>query len=161
MAYNQYDVANISLVKTGNLAEMYIPLWYYSIGYIGSQGTQPSGYYVSKGQTIVSGYGTSIVKLHTLSSNWSSSQKFALEASIYLNYWGGYPAYAELWDMTTNTAVTSSQISASVTSASATVVRSGQFTLTPGHIYGIALWVSGGSGYTAYLTKASLIAFLS
>lgn len=153
MAYNQYDLANTSLVKTGSLTEMYIPLWVYSGG---SAAIINSTYaYLIKGGTGSTGGIASSNKFHTLSTNWLTSQSFSFEASIYSST--ATPASATIWDMTSNIQVSNSTISTSSTTA--TLIRSGQFTLIPGHAYGIALKSDGTA--TAHLTKASLIAFLS
>lgn len=158
MAYNQYDANNLSLVKTGNLTEMYVPLWYYSSGSNGSsQATANTSSFIYKGGTGVTTNTSSSAKLHTLSSNWSPNQQFAFEASLET---GGasYAANAQLYDFTSSSAVSGSQVS--TTSTSFTLIRSGKFTLTPGHVYGVQLWIAN-NVVSASLTKASLIAFLS
>jgi hypothetical protein len=148
------NLSCISLVNpSGNtLKEAYIPLWVYSNSSASSGQSAAGSAFIGKGQTNIASPGTS-TKLHTLSSSWNPNQKFAFEASVYDANAAG-TGYWALWDATSNTIVTASQISTSATTA--TLIRSGSFTLTPGHAYEIAAWQSG--GYAVYLTKAHLVA---
>jgi hypothetical protein len=148
------DLAAYSLAKGNGTTppEIYIPLWWYS-GAVVSTNTNQSTNLVGKGLTSLTS--SSNKNLHTLNSNWSSTQKYAFEATLYAS--SGAICWAQLWDITSNAAVSASQISTSNTTA--TVIRSGQFTLTPGHIYGINLYT--GNSANVYLTDASLIVFPS
>lgn len=153
------SLSSISLANpNGNtLKESKIPLWVYSSGTaILSGGAQSLGtYWIRKGTTSPSFPIDSTMKLITLSSSWSVSQKFAFEASFY-NGTSGDTAQVELWDTTLNTAVASSLVS--TTSNTATLIRSGSFTLTPGHSYGVTIGQTAGS---CSLTKAQLVALSS
>jgi hypothetical protein len=154
MAFQQLTLSQVSLVKTpSGITEIYIPLWVYSSG---TAGTTASGY-AQKGSTTITSTATNATTLHTLNTSWFQSQKFALEGSIYISNSAG-TAYLQLVDLTTSSGVPNATIS--TTSTTATLLRSGTFTLTPGHKYGLQLSSNVGS-YTAYLTKAHLIAFLS
>lgn len=134
--------------------ELYEELWWYSGSYTSATYTLSGQFFVNKGSVST---GTSIsspnANLLTLNSNWSANQKYAFEASLQI---GTYIAYAALWDITSGTIITSSQIS--IANSNFKVVRSGQFTLTPGHAYGITIWCSNTSS-SALLTDASLIIF--
>jgi hypothetical protein len=159
MPFNQYTASNLSLVKLANgMTEIYYPLWVYSSGTASTTQTAWSNGCLQKGNTVVAAYNSgTAVKLYILNSNWSSSQKFAFEASIYgANTSATY--YASLWDATTNTVLPATQISTTATTA--TLLRSSSFTLTPGHIYGVAIYTSNAS-YSVYLAKAHLVALLS
>jgi hypothetical protein len=156
MAFQQLTLSQGSLVKTpSGITELYIPLWVYSNSGGNATGNFAGSLFLVKGGTN-GPFSNSGAKLHTLNANWSPTQKFALEVSIYSSNSAG-TAYAELWDMTSNSGLVASQIS--TTSTTATLLRSGQFTLTPGHAYGVTLWNSS-SSYSTYITKAHLIAFL-
>jgi Flp pilus assembly protein TadG len=119
-----------------------------------SQNTNP----ILKGSTSTGvTFTASNAKLHTLNATWNPNNKYAFEASLQVT--SPYTVYANLYDITAGAAVSGSQIS--TTSTTFTVVRSGQFTLIPGHQYGISLWSNSGSGTMVYLTDASLIVFPS
>lgn len=151
----QYTASQTSLVKSpSSMTEMYIPLWVYSSGT--SSTTSVSVVYLQKGTTTAATGVTSAVNLHTLNSSWPSTQKFAFEAALYSSSASG-TAYVTLRDMTANGPVVSSQLS--TTSTTSNVLRSSQFTLTPGHVYGVTISSSSAS-YAAYVSKAHLVAFL-
>lgn len=152
----QYTASQTSLVKSpSSMTEMYIPLWVYSSGNVSAGGTTTM--YVQKGTTNSENASTTLstIKLHTLNSSWPSAQKFAFEASVWSSS-GTLAAYVTLYDCTASALVSSSQISS--TSTTATVIRSSQFTLTPGHVYGVA--ISSASTNSSYMSKAHLVAFL-
>lgn len=154
----QLTLSQVSLQKQpSSITEMYIPLWVYSSGSANATLSTPSSSLLQKGSTNTNSPSQNATKLHTLNSSWTANQKFAFEVSIW-NGSSSFTTYAALWDITAGAIVSSSQISTSSTTA--TLIRSGQFTLTPGHSYGVALWTSSSSG-PAYLTKAHLVAFLS
>jgi hypothetical protein len=156
------SVTNFSVAKgTGGTTppELYIPLWWYS-GSVGSQSayTTAGSAFIGRGSTSNNfTYAHTSAKLYTLNSSWLPTLKFALEVSMYSTNSSG--AYAELWDLTTNSVVNGSSISTTAVST-ASVIRSGQFTLIPGHIYGITTWVNAAS-YSCAVTDASLIVFPS
>jgi hypothetical protein len=147
-----YTLSKTSLAKApSSVTELYIPLWV-------ADGTLTTATATSSGTTFLldggsAGAKTSAASLHTLNANWSPSQKFALEVSI-ANNTGGNTTNAALWDITSNTIVSGTQ--ASVTATTVTVVRSGQFTLLPGHVYGVTIWCNAG---TAQISDASLVVF--
>lgn len=93
----------------------------------------------------------SAARLLTLSSNWPSSTIFAFEVTSYNGV--GSASYIDLYDVTSATSI----VQISTGSTTATVIRSGQFTLTPGHVYAVSLRSS--SGGNAYITDSSLIVF--
>lgn len=152
------SVAQASLAPPASVPERYIELWWYSGNAFqpGGQTTASGSYLVAKGTTSSYGtYSTANAKLYTVNSSWPTTTKFAFEAA--LNATGATTTYACLWDCTSNTQVSGTTISLA-SSSTYTVVRSGQFTLTPGHSYGIAIWNTNGS-YGVYITDASLIVF--
>ncbi len=158
--YTQYTASTTSATTMGTppntIAEEPIPLWVYSSGANVNNANTASTYFLPKGSASAATFSSSAAKLHPLNSNWATGQKFALESSIYTASAPGV-VYAALWDMTANAIVSASQISTS--SATATLLRSGSFTLTAGHVYGVTWWSSSGT-YNAYLTKAHLIALM-
>lgn len=161
MPFNQYTASNLSLVKSANgMTELYIPLWVYSSGTVSTTLTASTFNMLTKGSTSVTSGSTvptsNAVKLHSLSSNWSTSQKFALEVSIYIS--SAASVGVQLVDITAGSSVIGASVAS--TSTTATLLRSGQFTLIPGHQYGVTLYTTNAS-YTAYLTKAHLVALLS
>lgn len=140
--------------------EIYIPLWWYSSAAAnsdsGSSGAS-STHLVAKGFTAANiSSASSSTFLYTFNAKWPATTKFALEATIYVQ--STQTVYAGLWDITANTLVAASQISNTTTTP--TVVRSGQFTLTPGHVYGVALWTNNAS-YYVYITDISLVAYIN
>jgi hypothetical protein len=156
IAAQQIDLIQQSLIQgTGSAPpEIYIPLWWYSGSKTQSTATSSGTAWIARGRsTTVSTANQGV--LHYLSSSWPASTKFALEAAIWT--FGGTTSYFALYDVTSSTIVPSSQIS--TTSTTATVTRSAQFTLTPGHSYAITAWNTGAQ--TAYITDASLIVFPS
>jgi len=130
--------------------DRYIPLWISSGTYAVITATA-AGTYLEKSinSGVTSGNGR---LLYTVPASALTLQRYAFEATL----WGvgGVVVYAELWDLTEGTMVTGSQITVSATQP--TVTRSGSFTLTPGHVYGVTCWTSN-SSYAAYITDASLI----
>lgn len=155
-----YDLNAISLVKgTGSPPEIYIPLWWHSgsSAVVYNVTTQGSSFIVKGSATPTTSVSATQAKLHTLNSGWPSTTKFAFEVSL-----SGQSTpttyYAALWDMTSNALINGSTVS--ISSTTATVLRSGQFTLTPGHVYGVTGWASAG-GLNEYITDASLIVFPS
>jgi hypothetical protein len=148
------DLIQQSLVKgTGAPPEIYIPLWWYSGGIVSTSSVTSLGSkFLIKGSTTTN---TFLNVLHTLNASWPSSTKFAFEIAIYCN---AGVARAELWDMTSNTAVIGSAVSTGATTA--TVIRSGQFNLTPGHNYGVTI-SNDFSADTVNVCDASLIVFPS
>jgi hypothetical protein len=152
------DLNAISLAQgTGSPPEIYIPLWWYSGSYSSmSAGSASAGSQFVRRSTTTTN--TTQNPLHTLNTNWGANTKYAFEAAIQTTS-SSVTAYAALWDVTSNSLVSASQIS-TTSYGIFSVVRSGQFTLTPGHSYAITLWASVGGTYT-YLTDASLIVFPS
>lgn len=150
------SVSQFSVAKgTGgtNPPEMYIPLWWYSGSSVNTSLTSSNtSIFLMKASLGFGSTASTASKLHTLNSNWLTTQKFAFEASMYGS--ASITAFASLYDITSGTVVTS----VSTNSSSFTIVRSGQFTLTPGHVYGVQFY-SGTSGSFVYLTDASLIVF--
>jgi hypothetical protein len=148
-----FDLAQLSLTKVpSRVTELYIPLWVADGTTVSISGGAAGGAatFLQDGGT--TGSSGSAGRLHTLNSNWPTTTKFAFEATIYVA--GSYTAYATLWDITSNSQVVSSQIS--TTSTTATVVRSGQFVLIPGHVYGVSVWCPSSS---MYISDAHLIVF--
>lgn len=97
----------------------------------------------------------SMTKLFTLNSNWSSSTKFAFEAT-FSTAAASCVVYVDLYDITTNTMITEIRS----TSTTFSTIRSEQFTLIPGHSYGVSAWVNiYTAGNNAYITDASLVVF--
>lgn len=155
MAYQAYpSVKGVTLGGGSGIAEEYIPLWVHSSG-TASTTVTGIGAYLQKGSTATVTANTgSAIKLHTLNSNWSARQKFVFEVSVYTNN-ASYTAEAYLYDITTSSGVSGTIIN--TTSTTATVLRSGSFTLVPGHVYAVLIDTNNSSG-TAYLTKAHLVA---
>jgi hypothetical protein len=144
-----FDLAQLSISKGfgSGATEIYIPLWM-SDGTVvnNNQSTAPGVTW------LLDGNNAGANKLHTLSAKWPATQAFAFEITMYS---GSGVVYAGLWDWTTNSLVSASQVS--TTNTSATVIRSGKFMLIPGHQYGVTVW-SGGAWY-GYLSDASLVVF--
>lgn len=152
-----YTLSQTSLVNNGGKPVEYpIPLWV-ADGQAAQWncGTEGSCFLADGTNSPQSNTTGSNTRLFTLNSNWSPSQKYAFEATIYVQ--SGYTAYAELYDVTSSTYITASRISS--TSTTATVVRSGQFTLTPGHVYAVTFWGPNQSSIYEYISDASLIVF--
>lgn len=148
------SLSSIGLANpSGNtLKEAYIPLWMYSSGGATDASASSGLSWLQKGSTgTTTTSSSSAIRLFTLSSNWSSSQKFAFESSLYTNV--SNAAQAQLWDFTSSQAVLGSSVS--TTSTTMTLIRSGLFTLVPSHVYGINAW--NGSG-TTFISKAYLVA---
>lgn len=138
------------------IAEEKIVLWSADGTYTSGGNSSAGANFISDGSTSLANVtGASVARLHTLNSAWPSTQKFAFEATIWSSSTSG-TGYAALWDMTTNAQVIGSQVSCATNTA--TVVRSGQFTLTPGHVYGVSIWIASPAS-TVYLSDASLIVF--
>lgn len=151
-----FDLASISLANpNGNtLKEAYIPLWVYSVGTSSNSGASAGADFIPKGSTVAGNNVGSAGSLITLSSTWSSSQKFALEVSMEAHA-SGFSANIGLYDMTLGSLVNNSSISTGSTSP--TLMRSGSFTLVTGHSFGLTVW-----GTTAaQITKAHLVALAS
>lgn len=150
------DAATLSLNCGAKPVEVYIPLW----GADGTLSTPTVGVtsagsvFLADGSSSASTSG-SARNLYILSANWLSNTKFAFEMAMASNY-SAASAYFALWDLTSNSIVSSSQISTSNTTVA--VYRSGQFTLTPGHVYGITFWMSDTS-HVLNPVDASLIIF--
>lgn len=152
-----YTVSQQSLAKSGSsVVEEYIPLWFSDGTTVSSN--SPTFYLIGDGanSTYSQTSGSSPVKLFTVNSNWNPSQKYAFEATIYSSS-SSYTAYASLFDVTTSTATQVSGTAVNTTNTTMTVIRSGQFTLTPGHIYGVGI-ANSPSGIT-YICDASLVVF--
>ncbi|WP_088186036.1 hypothetical protein [Desulfosporosinus sp. FKA] len=154
--FNSYDLNNLSLVNSSSgYKEFYVPLWIYSSGYLNAGGYNSAGNaFVGKGTVNATASNLPNAILHKLSSSWSANTKFALECSFSGQQ---YTNYIALWDLTSGTIVSSSQIS--TTSTTMTSLRSSQFTLIPGHNYGITFWNS--NSYNVYISKAHLVAIMS
>lgn len=151
-----YQVSQTSLVKSGSgIVEEYIPI-YLADGNAATLNTTTTTYYLVDGGTTQANGSTSNVKTLILSSTWPPSQKFALEATIW-TYASNVTGTYSLYDLTSTPTIVSGS-TVTISSTTATVVRSGQFTLTPGHSYGIGFY-SNTSGYQAYICDASLIVF--
>lgn len=155
-----FDLAQLSLAKGAgsSVTEMYIPLWVADGTTVNTTDTTGK-YFLADGTSSTFNTGGnpnnfSQVKLHTLNSSWSASTKFAFETTLYASN-SSYPAYAGLYDISAGSLVASSVVNTTATTA--TVLRSGQFTLTPGHIYGVSVYTQGGG--TANYVDASLIVF--
>jgi hypothetical protein len=156
-----FTASQTSLATPWKPVETYTTLWSadgtttqgaFNVSYAQSAG----GYYVCDSIGIGNvAYTDSRAQIFTLSSNAKSTQKYAFETTVYINS-SSYTLNVALWDMTSNALVSSSQVTTTATTA--TVVRSGQFTLTPGHIYGVTIWCPTSSA-TGYLSDASLITF--
>jgi hypothetical protein len=152
MAFQQFNLSDVSFAKTPTgITELYIPLWIYSTSAAAWKTASSGTAFLQKGT--INGYAQ--VALHRLNSGWSPLQTFAFEASMYSSN-SSSTAYLALWDVTSNSLVSASQLS--TTNTTPTLLRSGQFTLTPGHSYGVTIWASG--SYNCNVTKAHLIAFL-
>lgn len=97
-------------------------------------------------------------RIFTLSSNWSTTIKFAIEATMESQS-SSYQANSALWDFTAGTIISGSTIIS--ISSSFSTIRSSQFALIPGHTYGVTFWVGSGgtSSYIANICDASLIVF--
>lgn len=147
------SAAQASLAPVASSPEYYIPLWWYSGS---TTGTAQNLTFLQKGSTSTSTLATSTpANLHTLNSAWPATTKFALEVSMSTP--AATTIRVDLYDITASALVSGSAIS--LTNATAMqVVRSGQFTLTPGHTYGIRM--NGGSSNVT-MTDASLIVFPS
>ncbi|WP_088186038.1 hypothetical protein [Desulfosporosinus sp. FKA] len=153
------DSANDTQGGSGNVTasppEIYEELWWYSGGSTSFPTATPNGAFLQKGSTSPVSSGSSMV-LITLNPLLSPNTKYSLEASIALSV-GGYTGYVDLYDITVGQAVATSQISTTTTTF--TLVRSNQFTLIPGHQYGISSWCPNYSTAAPKITDASLIIF--
>lgn len=148
------SAAQASLASPAPPAPEYaIPLWWYSGGFASMSSTGTT-YYLQKGSTSwQAGYTFSSEKLHTLNSNWPANTKFALEVTMWCSTSG--TVGVTLVDITASAALVSAS-SINTSSTTAQVYRSGQFTLTPGHSYGITHnYLSN----THCVTDVSLIVF--
>jgi hypothetical protein len=147
-----YTLSKTSLAKTPSSAtELYIPLWVADGTYVQTTVNGPAFSCLTDGGTI--GNPGSVV--FNLSPNWSASQQYALE--VTLSHTGGTAtAYAALWDNTSNSLVSASQIATNNTTLG--VVRSGKFTLIPGHAYKVSVWTSDATQY-AQIADAFLVVF--
>lgn len=156
--FNYTDVQNQSLINPqgsgSSVPEIYIPLWWYSGSLVATQATSITNTcLLAKGSTSYAPSSYVQTHLHTLNSSWSRFNKYAFEVTIYNS---SYVSQADLWDITSDAIVLTSQVVNDNTVAR--VVRSGIFTLTPGHVYGVAMCSGGG---VTYITDASLIVFPS
>ena len=137
--------------------EYYEELWWWSGNVTaGINGTTAGVFFVQKGTTGTSTTIGSTVKLFTLNSNSAVSTKYALEIFISSSN-AATTAYAALYDFTSSMVVSGSSVS--TTSNTGVVLRSGQFALTPSHVYGVTVYISGNTSYDCYITDASLIVF--
>lgn len=148
------SLANLSAVKP---VEIYVPLWLANgtiAGNTVTSSTDPA--LLRDGSTGGMNASSSLAdsRLFTLSSKWPANLKFAMEVTFYAQ--SGSTANMELWDITASSAVSSSSVSTTNTTAS--VIRSAQFSLIPGHVYGVGWWNSTAT-YMTYITDASLIVF--
>lgn len=155
MAYQPYpSVAQTTLGGGSGVAEEYYPLWVHSSGAVSTTATATGTAFLGKGSTSTVASSSVSASLLTLNSLWSPNQKFCLEVSGYAP--SGSQLGVNLRDMTVgNTNVAGSGIG--IISTTATILRSSSFTLTPGHSYGVSIYVVSGAG-PAYLTKAHLVA---
>ncbi len=144
------------LPPSAGAPEHYEELWWYSGGYEATSTTASGSIALQKGGTCTAlSTSASAQKLLTLSSNWQATTKFALECTITGN--GGASGNAALWDMTANAIVSGSTVT-TTNNGQLAVFRSGLFSLTPGHTYGVTVWSSSVS-YNMWVTDASLIIF--
>lgn len=148
------DLQLASLQPPASFPELYYPIWIYSGGAAGVSNGGTT-YYLQKGSTSVN---SNANPLFTISANAKPNQKYAIEATVWGSTTSSPSPSLGLWDVTANTWVTTTLISSSSTSA--TVLRSAQITLTPGHSYALAPF-SGTTSNTVYVTDASLIVFPS
>jgi hypothetical protein len=156
-AYRDLNALSMQPVPNG-APEYYIELWWYSGSFAQNTASSSGVNWIAKGQTGAATISTQpYTTLHTLNANWNPNQKYAFEACLAAAV-SSITVYAALWDLTSGTVVSASQISATNTGTTmSSPIRSGQFTLTPGHKYGITGWSS--SGQAMELTDASLIVF--
>lgn len=145
-----------SATPSNVVAEEKILLWSANGTNANTTQTAAGNYTIQEGTAIItSANGIGGWRLHTLNANWPPNTQFALEVTVQVT--SGSTVYAGLDDDTSGTpynVIPGSQVSASTLSF--TTVRSGKFTLTPGHSYKVAVWVNNGTGY---ITDASLIVF--
>lgn len=154
------DLSTLSLTGGSGMMESKIPIWWSdgtNVPVNNASGDTIAGSYLlmDGSLNLASSTTTNGAGLFTLSSNWLSNTQYALEYTIWTNT-NSNTAYAELWDITSGSAVTTSQVS--TTSTSATIVRSGKMSLILGHSYGVTIYVSI-SADSVYMTDASLIVF--
>lgn len=153
------DLSTLSLVGGSGIAEAKIPLWWADGTYWAQAQSNPGQACLGDGSTnMYSPASSGPTCLIQIPSNTLTGTQFAFESTIEA-YTSNTSVLAEIWDMTSNTGVTASQISTTTTAFS--VIRSGKFTLTLGHWYGVTLWDNPASGTNMYISDASLIVFPS
>lgn len=151
-----YDATQTSMATPSTMREMYIPLWMNSTVEVQSGGYSTNNYGVGKGSSTILSQGSTGTRLYKHNPDWKPEQTFCLEVSIRTSSTTGHTG---IWDFTTSSIVPGSQID--VSNGYATVVRSGQFTLTPGRTYGVSFWQNTTSGsFYAYINKAQLVVIL-
>ncbi|WP_088186035.1 hypothetical protein [Desulfosporosinus sp. FKA] len=161
MKINIYTASQESLANSGgsSIVESKIPLWWAdgtSAGSGTNAGNNVAGYIFLHDGGSLSNVVDSSEHLFIINSNYAASQKYSFEATLLVSSSVIY-CNVGIWDFTTTSLVSGSQINSN--SISATTIRSGNFTLVPSHIYGITLWWSGSGGYTFSIVDASLIVF--
>jgi hypothetical protein len=153
------DTTSLSLNGGVKSVEVYVPLWWAS----GSTGSNTQTTSAGSGSSMIADGGTvtygptgyTPTQLFTLSSKSPFSTNFAFEATF--NCGTSNTGNVALWDITSNTIVSGSQVSLSNVTAK-TIVRSGTFTLIPSHVYGVTIWQTSQTA-TTYVCDASLIIF--
>ncbi len=154
MRYFDAGQTSANGVTVAKPVELKYPLWWSNGTTQSTSNALSSKAMMRDGTTLAAYNGTDTSQqLHTLSANWPSGTQFSFEATIYSNN-ASYTAYAQLWDMTNNVGT---GLTVSTTSTTAITVRSVQGALTPGHVYGVAVY-AGTSG-ACYICDASLIIY--
>jgi hypothetical protein len=147
-----YTLSKTSLAKApSSVTELYIPLW---VADGTSVSTTSNQAFLKDGSSSTNG--STPTTLFTLSPTFPPTTKFAIEATIWVSN-ASAGAGAQLYDVTASAAVVNASVQTQSTSA--VVVRSGQFTLIPGHSYGVYIFENIVGGYTAYCCDVSLIVF--
>lgn len=149
---NETLIPNLGDKVNTIIPELHIPLWIYDVGAFTVNITTSGSNFLVKGET---GPSTTVFPLHTLSSKWPTTTKFALEVAIHTNV-DGYAANAALWDTTANAIVAGTQTTSTISGSDSKIVRSTSVSLTPGRSYGVTVWTQ--SGASALISEAYLIA---
>lgn len=150
------DLSTLSMVDGSGIAETKIPLWW-ADGTSSADNSVTAWLYLVDGSTSFTLSPPNISGvLHTLSSNWSQTQKYALEVTMWVGSSGATLTAGIFQNPTSNGGTMIGSVSTGATSA--TVLRSSQFTLTPSSPLGVAVQINN-SGVELYISDASLIVF--
>lgn len=148
------DLSTLSLAGGSGIAENKIGLWWADGTSMNTSATNQYNFLQDGSTSTTTATTGSAVKLFTLSPNWPANLKYAFEATIS-TYSASYVIQCYLYDISNSSVVQNVYTSATTP----TVVRSGQFTLTPNHVYGVMFYPASGATGNVYIEDASLVIF--